>query len=222
MEVRDMDKIKGMLKESFVDSDRLGMIRLALTRAYAQNDREAIAKAAQLAQKYVDDGGDDYRYIDDALEDYTGNDPEMLTDQYILRLMRDRYCDDDKDQEYIRTGIPNEPSEKVFDLNEHGVCMNPNTQSIASGLFKAMIETAKIDGKWYYGVWFNTPLVGNVKGASKSGRAFEKEQDAIKEAAQEGLDFFKGRSCEKVPQFIFDELKKLSKPQPVQLSLFDF
>lgn len=107
MKIKDMDKIKSMLKEPFMDSDRLGMIRLALTKAYARNDRAAVEKAAQLAQKYVDEGGDDYRHIDDALEDYAGSDPEKLTDKYILRLMRDRYCDDDEDQEYIRTGWSN-------------------------------------------------------------------------------------------------------------------
>ena len=57
-----------------------------------------------MAQKYIDEGGDDYKELDDALEDYSGNDPEMLADKYILRLMRDRYCDNDEDQDYIRTG----------------------------------------------------------------------------------------------------------------------
>ena len=99
-----MKTIDDILQERLMDSDRLGMIRLALTRAYERCDKDAIAKAAHAAQKYIDEGGDDYKYIDDELEDYRGYDAEKLTDMYILRLMRDRYCDDDADQEYIKTG----------------------------------------------------------------------------------------------------------------------
>ena len=50
--------------------------------------------------------------------------------------------------------------EKVFDFNEFGICMNPNVQSFVSGKYRAMIETAPIDGRWYYGCMLDTPTSG--------------------------------------------------------------
>ena len=67
-------------------------------------DRIAIEKAAVDAQKYIDEGGDVDFELNDGLEDYTGTESKSLADQYILRLLRDRHCDYDDDQGYIRTG----------------------------------------------------------------------------------------------------------------------
>ncbi len=126
--------------------------------------------------------------------------------------------------------------EKVFDFNEHGVCTNPNVFSFVSGRYKVMIETAMIDDKWDYGFWLDTPNSGWVNGISKNvpdPDLFKTENEAIARAAARAIEWFehevdwhnKAHRPIKVPQFIFDELKKLLKPQrpkPVQLSLFDF
>lgn len=109
-EVYDLEQV---MQTPFIDSDRLGMIRLALVRAYRSNDREAIKKAASAIQKYIDEGGDDYRELDFRLEDYNGTDPEKLADKYILRVMHDRHCDDDEDQDYIKNGYSNKRKEPV-------------------------------------------------------------------------------------------------------------
>ena len=109
--------VKDFLKEPFVDSERVKAIRLALTKAYSESDREAVKNAVIEAQKYVDEGGDYDFEIDDALEDYKGCDPDLLADMYMLRLMRDRYCDYDDDQDYIRTGWC-----KQADANYYNFC----------------------------------------------------------------------------------------------------
>ena len=69
-----MNDLRTMFQDPFVDADSIGMIMWALIKAYRENDRMAVGKAAQRAQ------------------------------QYILRVVRDRHCDNDSDQEYIRTG----------------------------------------------------------------------------------------------------------------------
>ncbi len=123
--------------------------------------------------------------------------------------------------------------EKVFDFNEHGVCTNPNALSFASGRFKVMIETAIVKGKWSYGFKFDTPTSGWCCGISlkwKDDDLSETESQAMSKAAQRAIEFFdddvewhrKAGQKRSVPQFIYDELKKLLHPQPVQLSLFDF
>lgn len=93
-----------LFQEPYFDYDSVSVIVYALVQAYKQKDRTAIEKAAQRAQLYVDAGGDfDWKY-DDSIEDYTGSEPEKLTEKYLLRLMHDRTMEDDTDQEYIRTG----------------------------------------------------------------------------------------------------------------------
>ena len=97
-----------LTQKPFVDKKRIDEIRCILKNAYCRQDNEAIKKAALMAQQYVDEGGDDYKELPDDLEDYNGCAGNMLADQYILRLMRDRHCDNDDDQEYIRTGLKRE------------------------------------------------------------------------------------------------------------------
>lgn len=95
------------MQTPFVDSERAKSIRLALTKAYTEKDRDTIAKAATEAQKYVDEGGDfDDWEFDDTIEDYKGNNAEMLAEKYLVRLLHDRVLDDDEDQIYIITGLP--------------------------------------------------------------------------------------------------------------------
>ena len=107
--------------------------------------------------------------------------------------------------------------EKQFHLNECGVCLNPNVQSFVSKKCKATIETAMIDGKWYCGWFFSTPVSGTCSGVSKSKIGYDTEKDAIAYIAQRGIQWF---SKEKDSDFIISELKKLTRSQPVQLSLW--
>lgn len=93
-----------LLQKPFTDIKRIGNIRNSLIEAYADGDKGRIKNAALMAQKYVDEGGD-FEHIDDALENYDGNDAKKLADMYLLRLLHDRHCDDDNDKEYIATGI---------------------------------------------------------------------------------------------------------------------
>ena len=111
MEVRDMDKIQGMLVEPFVDSMRIFKLGLDLAKGYKENSRTDIEKAAKGIQEYIDEGGDVDFDIPEEYEDYRGNDYMKLSQQYILRVMRDRYCDYDDDHEYIRTGL--KPSMRI-------------------------------------------------------------------------------------------------------------
>jgi len=121
--------------------------------------------------------------------------------------------------------------EKVFDFNEFGICMNPNVQSFVSGKYRAMIETAPIDGRWYYGCMLDTPTSGSGSGVSKDHTGgFDTEELALAAVAKKSIEWFdedtewhkKAGKKRIVPQFIYDELKKLLHPQPIQLSLFDF
>ena len=95
----------GALERPDVDEQRMKAIRQALTDAYRSGDKTAIGLAAEQVQAYVDEGLDDYRAYDEAIDDYEGREPEMLADQYITHVFLDRYVDDDEDQEYIVTGL---------------------------------------------------------------------------------------------------------------------
>ena len=106
MEVRDIEKIQGMMKEPFVDSERIFDLFRSLAKAYNKNSREDIWKAAKDVQKYIDEGGDIDFDIPDEYEDYEGDDCMKLSLKYILRVLHDRYCDTDSDQVYIATGLP--------------------------------------------------------------------------------------------------------------------
>ena len=92
------------LQTPFTDPIRSARIYNALYDAYVSFDRAAIQKAAQDAQQYVDEGGDFDEYFSDELWDFQGDNPEKLTNKYLLRLLRDRHCDDDEDKDYIRSG----------------------------------------------------------------------------------------------------------------------
>lgn len=98
-----------IIKTHFVDVERSKNVRLALTKAYASNDANGLKNAVLDAQKYADEGGDfeDWRFGDD-IEDYNGDDADMLAEKYLVRLLHDRTIEDDDDPEYIDTGIPYE------------------------------------------------------------------------------------------------------------------
>lgn len=79
--------------------------RNRLARGYAARDRKAISEAAALIRKYVAEGLDDYKNYSEAVDDYTGTNPDILADQYILHVYNDCYLDDDADCIYIETGL---------------------------------------------------------------------------------------------------------------------
>ena len=97
--------ISDFTKTPFVDSERIFKLGLDLAKGYKENSREDIGKAAKGIQAYIDEGGDIDFDIPEEYEDYKGNDYMKLSQQYILRVLRDRYCDTDEDQQYIRTGL---------------------------------------------------------------------------------------------------------------------
>lgn len=101
-------EFEGAIPNPAVDEPRYQAIRQALVDAYRSGDQAAITAAAQSVQLYVDEGlntPEDHTEIFDIAEEYDGNDPEKLADQYIIRTFWDRYLDDDADQEYIKTGL---------------------------------------------------------------------------------------------------------------------
>lgn len=113
--IENEEPFEGAIPTPAVDKPRYDANRKALVEAYRSGDTAAIQAAAQAIQQYVDEGLDaseDHTEIFDIAEEYDGNDPEMLADQYIIRTFWDRYLDDDVDKEYIRTGLKPEMREK--------------------------------------------------------------------------------------------------------------
>lgn len=120
-------EIKDFIKDCFVDEERAKALRQVLTYAYTTGNKKDICDAAKLAQKYVDEGGDfpvsHWKY-DDSIEDYTGSNPDMLAEKYLVRLMHDRFMDYDDDQTYIATGLPKfmrmtaDNEIRIIELNE--------------------------------------------------------------------------------------------------------
>ena len=108
------EPFEGAIPTPKIDMPRYMAIRQALVEGYRSGDKDAIQAAAQQMQAYVDEGLDHegtQTEVFDIAEDYDGNDPEMLADQYIIRTYWDRYLDDDADQEYIKTGLKPEMRE---------------------------------------------------------------------------------------------------------------
>ena len=106
--IESEEPFEGAIPTPSVDEPRYRAHRQALIDAYKSGDAAAIQEAAKAIQQYVDEGLDavgDHTEVYDMAEDYNGNDPEMLADQYIIRTFWDRYLDDDDDQEYIKTGL---------------------------------------------------------------------------------------------------------------------
>lgn len=112
----------GVMPTRDIDEPRLRAIREAMTEAYRTGDAAAIQAAALQVQAYVDEGLDDYdenTEVFDIAESYDGNDPAILTDQYIIRVFWDRYLDDDTDPEYIKTGLKASMRENAVNVGEN-------------------------------------------------------------------------------------------------------
>lgn len=96
---------KGIIPTPAIDNPRYNALRQALIDAYASGNRQSIGAAVKGIQQYVDEGLDANGEYSEEADDYEGNDPTMLADQYMIHVFQDRYLDDDEDQEYIRTGL---------------------------------------------------------------------------------------------------------------------
>ena len=96
---------KGIIPTPAIDNPRYDALRQALIDAYASGDRQAIGEAVRNIRQYVDEGLDANGEYSEEVDDYDGNDPTMLADQYMIHVFQDRYLDDDEDQEYINTGL---------------------------------------------------------------------------------------------------------------------
>ena len=120
------EPFEGAIPTPSIDEPRYRAIRQALIDAYRSGDAAAIQAAAQSIQQYVDEGLDsvgDHTEVYDEAEEYNGNDPEKLADQYIIRTFWDRYLDDDEDQEYIKTGLKSDmrqiaPAEQIKPIDQ--------------------------------------------------------------------------------------------------------
>lgn len=163
------------------DVKRLKGIRKALVSAYTSMDKKELAEATKMMRDYSEEGFNDYKAYSEDVEDYKGNDPEMLAEQYIQRVFHNLYMDDDEDQYYIETGLPKpfhvirsagrEFTEKEwseycrdgenrivtsfgkYDFNDCDICLNPETMTIAS---KKGSYEYNVTLKWCYcgnGLW---------------------------------------------------------------------
>lgn len=112
--IESEEPFEGAIPTPQIDKPRYDANRQALIDAYKSGDPAAITQAAQAIQQYIDEGldaGEDHTEMFDIAEDYDGNDPEKLADQYIIRTFWGRYLDNDTDQEYIKTGLKPEMRE---------------------------------------------------------------------------------------------------------------
>ena len=101
----DNDVPGGILTDRIVDSERSERLKKGLTDAYASGDSQAIQQTVDGIRDYIEEGGDFEGGGNWDVEDYEGNDPHILTEQYITRALFDVYLDSDEDQEYIATGL---------------------------------------------------------------------------------------------------------------------
>ena len=168
---------EGAIPTPQVDKPRYDANRKALIDAYKSGDPAAITAAAQAIQQYVDEGldnGEDNTEMFDIAEDYDGNDPEKLADQYIIRTFWDRYLDDDVDQEYIKTGL--KPAMRQSEQKELEVLRDAVAKHTSKYNTLAPIEIVDIDSDYA------------LKEAYKSITGEELTDEEIPEACQELKD----------------------------------
>lgn len=103
--IESEEPFEGAIPTPKIDNPRYQKIRQDLIDAYASKDKREIKSAVVAIQAYVDEGLDSYGTYSEEVDDYEGDDPTMLADQYMIHVFQDRYLDDDEDQEYINTGL---------------------------------------------------------------------------------------------------------------------
>lgn len=132
--IESEEPFEGAIPTPQVDKPRYEANRKALIDAYKSGDPAAITAAAQAIQQYVDEGldnGEDNTEMFDIAEDYDGNDPEKLADQYIIRTFWDRYLDDDVDQEYIKTGLKADMRQPATEKHQRNEQINTFDELVA-------------------------------------------------------------------------------------------
>lgn len=227
-----------------VDEPRFKELRQNLVDAYTQlvtdeanypDAAKKVSKAARQIQRYVDEGLDDYKEYEMGIEDYEGNDPEKLADQYITRVFQDRYADDDPDDLYIYHGLKPEMRKsfkfidhkgKLFEANEHGICLNPNVIKMHKD--KDVLTGWEISTALSERGWVGAPSAHYSTGGWSSGVSaswwdefFATEEECQAYWAQRILDFFKksdGKKDKKMAKYfpsLQDLIDKVKKEQPI-------
>jgi len=79
-------------------------------------------------------------------------------------------------------------TDKIFEINEFGVCINPNEIIFENEKFTAKIETAYIDDGWYFGTSAHTKNSGHSFCVSKDKNRFDTEKEAINKAESYLID----------------------------------
>jgi N12 class adenine-specific DNA methylase len=151
--VPDNNVLGGILKEPFVDEERATALRQAMQKAYATGDAAAIQQAVNDIQVYIEAGGDFEGGYRDEVWDYEGNNPELMTDQYITHAMLNTYLEDDEDQEYIATGLRADMRMRDKDAEEEQQYaaryeMSGDVEESETNNGTEYRETLTIDGKY--------------------------------------------------------------------------
>ena len=131
--IESEEPFEGAIPTPKIDNPRYQKIRQDLIDAYASQDKREIKSAVVAIQAYVDEGLDSYGTYSEEVDDYEGDDPTMLADQYMIHVFQDRYLDDDEDQEYINTGLKASMREQAAPQQPEG--MQPVTS------FEDMVAT---------------------------------------------------------------------------------
>lgn len=131
--IESEEPFEGAIPTPKIDNPRYQKIRQDLIDAYASKDKREIKSAVVAIQAYVDEGLDSYGTYSEEVDDYEGDDPTMLADQYMIHVFQDRYLDDDEDQEYIKTGLKASMREQAAPQQPEG--MQPVTS------FEDMVAT---------------------------------------------------------------------------------
>lgn len=149
--IESEEPFEGAIPTPQVDKPRYDANRQALIEAYKSGDPAAITQAALAIQQYVDEGldaGEDHTEMFDIAEEYDGNDPEKLADQYIIRTFWDRYLDDDVDQEYIKTGLKPSMSNKNKSVDKEEDPIAATVKAARNGDKDAQAKLDKFGIKW--------------------------------------------------------------------------
>ena len=80
-------------------------------------------------------------------------------------------------------------SDKIFEINDFGVCINPNEIIFEDKKFTAKIKTAHIDDGWYFGTSSYTNTTGHAFCISKDKNKFYTEKQAINAGIKQLCNF---------------------------------
>lgn len=193
-----------------------------------------------LHDRYMDGGDDDKEYI------ATGLTREMRIKHTI------RCCGKDfspKEWSAYCTEVYKDPSKRIittignYDFNEHDICLNPTVQhiSVSRGGYGYDVTLKWCDcgnGLWTYGLSCNVGSGGGGFGCSWADiknekdsscyKAYHSEKECIIACCEEALRWIDSSGHKDEPKakrlriMVEDYKKSIGRPEPVQLSLFDF